>query len=48
VDAKSQVMRSTPNKITGPNAGGLRQCPIPTPLAAGVVQFWRSALRTGV
>jgi hypothetical protein len=28
-----------PNKITGPNAGGLRQFPIPTPLAARVGQF---------
>jgi hypothetical protein len=32
-----------PNKITGPNAGGPRQFPIPTPLAARVGQFWRSA-----
>ena len=30
-----------PNKITGPNAGGLRQFPIPTPLAARVGQFCR-------
>jgi hypothetical protein len=31
------------NKITGPNAGGPRQFPIWTPLAARVGQFWRSA-----
>lgn len=31
-----------PNKITGPNAGGSRQFPIPMPLAARVGQFWRS------
>ena len=31
-----------PNKITGPNAGGPRQFPIRTPLAARVGQFWRS------
>jgi hypothetical protein len=31
------------NKITGPNAGGPRQFPILTPLAARVGQFWRSA-----
>ena len=29
------------NKITGPNAGGPRQFPIPTPLAARVGQFCR-------
>ena len=29
------------NKITGPNAGGPRQFPIQTPLAARVGQFWR-------
>jgi hypothetical protein len=33
-----------PNKITGPNAGGPRQFPIRTPLAARVGQFWRWAL----
>lgn len=32
---------NSPNKITGPNAGGPRQFPIPTPLAARVGQFWR-------
>jgi len=32
----------TPNQITGPNAGGPRQFPIRTPLAARVGQFWRS------
>ena len=32
-----------PNQITGPNAGGLRQFPIRTPLAARVGQFWRSS-----
>ena len=32
-----------PNKITGPNAGGPRQFPIQTPLAARVGQFWRWA-----
>ena len=32
-----------PNKITGPNAGGLRQLPIPTSLAARVGQFCRWA-----
>jgi len=31
------------NQITGPNAGEPRQFPIRTPLAARVVQFWRSA-----
>jgi len=36
-------MRGTPNQITGPNAGGPRQFPILTPLAARVGQFWRSA-----
>jgi hypothetical protein len=30
-----------PNKITGPDAGGLRQVPIRTPLAARVGQFRR-------
>jgi len=29
------------NKITGPNAGGPRQFPHPTPLAARVGQFRR-------
>ena len=33
----------TPNKITGPNAGGPRQFPIRMPLAARVGQFLRSA-----
>ena len=33
----------TPNKITGANAGEPRQFPIPTPLAARVAQFGRSA-----
>jgi hypothetical protein len=32
-----------PNQIIGPNAGGPRQFPIPTPLAARVGQFWRWA-----
>ncbi len=32
---------ATPNKITGPNAGGRRQLPIPTPPTARVGQFWR-------
>jgi len=36
-------MSRTPNKITGPNAGGPRQFPIRTPLAARVGQFWRWA-----
>jgi hypothetical protein len=31
-----------PNQITGPSAGGPRQFPIPTPLAARVGQFCRS------
>jgi hypothetical protein len=35
------------NKITGPNAGGLRQFPIRTPVGARVGQFCRSALRAG-
>jgi hypothetical protein len=30
------------HKIPGPNAGGPRQFPIPTPLTARVGQFWRS------
>lgn len=30
-----------PNKVTGPNAGGPRQLPIPTPLAARAGQFLR-------
>jgi hypothetical protein len=29
----------TPDKITGPNAGGPHQFPIPTPLIARVGQF---------
>jgi len=33
----------TPNQITGPNAGGPRQLPVPTPLTARVGQFCRSA-----
>lgn len=33
----------TPNEITGPNAGGLRQLPIPRSLTARVGQFCRSA-----
>jgi hypothetical protein len=32
---------TTANKVTGPNAGGPRQFPIRTPLAARVGQFWR-------
>jgi hypothetical protein len=36
-------MRQEPNKITAPNAGGLRQFPIRTPLAARVGEFRRSA-----
>jgi hypothetical protein len=35
------ITSQRPNKITGPNAGGLRQFQIPTPLAARVGQFWR-------
>ncbi len=35
-------MMQTPNGITGPNAGGLRQFSIRTPLAARVGQFCRS------
>jgi hypothetical protein len=31
------------HQVTGPNAGGLRQLPMPTPLAARVGQFCRSA-----
>ena len=31
-----------PNQVTGPNAGGLRQFPIRTPLAARVGHFCRS------
>ena len=31
---------TAPNQITGPNAGGPRQFPIRTPLAARVGQFW--------
>ena len=34
----------SPNQITGPNAGGPRQSPIPTPLAARVGQFCRWAV----
>ena len=34
------------NQITGPNAGGRRQLPIRTSLAARVAQFWRSAHET--
>ena len=33
----------TANQITGPNAGGPRQFPIRTPLAARIGQFWRWA-----
>jgi len=36
------TLKRAPNKITGPNAGGPRQFPIRTPLAARVGQFWRS------
>jgi len=36
-------MSQSANKVTGPNAGGPRQFPIPTPLAARVGQFWRWA-----
>jgi hypothetical protein len=32
----------TPNQVTGPNAGGSRQFPIRTPLAARIGQFCRS------
>ena len=32
-------MTTTANEITGPNAGGPRQFPIPTPLTARVGQF---------
>jgi len=35
--------KQSPNQITGPNAGGLHQFPIRTPLAARVGQFCRSA-----
>ena len=35
------ISHKWPNKITGPNAGGPRQFPIRTPLAARVGQFWR-------
>jgi len=34
-------MDSSPNKINGPNAGGLPQFPIRTPQAVLVGQFWR-------
>ena len=37
-------MRRWANKITGPNAGGPRQFPIRTPMAARVGQFYRSAI----
>ena len=35
----SPGMTTTANKITGPNAGGRRQLPISTPVAASVGQF---------
>jgi hypothetical protein len=38
-----QTKTVSPNQITGPNAGGLCQFPIRTPLAARVGQFCRSA-----
>lgn len=34
-------MKSSPNQISGPNAGGPRELPIPTPLTARVGQFHR-------
>jgi hypothetical protein len=34
-------MIAAPDKITGANAGGLRQFQIPTPLAARLGQFYR-------
>jgi hypothetical protein len=33
--------RALPNQLTGPHAGGPRQLPMRTPLAARVGQFWR-------
>jgi hypothetical protein len=36
-------MTNVPNKITGANAGGLRQLAAGTRWAARVAQFWRSA-----
>jgi hypothetical protein len=38
-DHGEEMTRS--NKVTGPNAGGLRSFPIRTPLAARVGQFCR-------
>jgi hypothetical protein len=40
-ETRRQMTKLRANKITGPNAGGLRQLPIRTPLAARVGQFWR-------
>jgi hypothetical protein len=37
----SRTGPSQPNQITGPKAGGPRQFPIRTPLAARVGQFYR-------
>ena len=40
---RSQVVAFSPNKITGANAGGLRQLPVRTRWTARVAQFWRWA-----
>ena len=40
------MTENLPNNITGPNAGGPRQFPIRTPLAARVGQFWRSVAKS--
>jgi hypothetical protein len=39
-----EVTMILPNQITGPNAGGPREFPIPAPLTACVGQFGRSAM----
>jgi len=41
LDEMESQTNASPNKITGPNAGGPRQFPIWTPLAARVGQFCR-------
>jgi hypothetical protein len=38
-------MKGKPNKITGPSAGGRRQFPLWTLLAARVVQFTSEVIR---
>jgi hypothetical protein len=38
---KTTTNLTSPNLITGPNAGGLRQLAMQTRRAARIAQFWR-------